>query len=316
VTLACIGELLIDFLPLPGSQQTPAFRAHPGGSPMNVAVGLARLGQPTAFIAKVSRDFFGRLLREHLDREGIDPRFLVESDAPTTLAFVTMTDGEPQYAFYGQGAADTLLEAPELGPHLESNVDLLHFGSISLTRGSTPQAVLAAAERLAGRALLSFDPNIRPDWVRDEVAYRSLLDRLFALADIVKVSGADLGWLAPGEVPETAAQRILERGPGLVALTRGSQGATLLRADGCWSVPPVPVEVVDTVGAGDTFDAGLLAALVQRGAASRATLDGLDEQALTSALQYAATAAALACSRPGANPPTRAEVESVLGRAP
>ena len=310
--LACIGELLIDFLPLPGDKHTPAFRAHPGGSPMNVAVGLARLGQPTAFIAKLSRDLFGRLLREHLDQAGIDTRFLVESDAPTTLAFVTMTDGEPQYAFYGQGAADTLLEPRELAPELETSLDLLHFGSISLTRGSTPAAVLAAAERLAGRALLSFDPNIRPDWVHDEAEYRSLLDRLFAVADIVKVSGADLAWLAPGDAPETAAQRILERGPGLVALTRGSQGASLMRADGCWSVPPVPVQVVDSVGAGDTFDAGLLAALVRRGATSRATLVGLDEQALTSALQYAATAAALACSRAGANPPTAGEVDALL----
>jgi fructokinase len=313
--LACIGELLIDFLPLAGSGETPAFRAHPGGSPMNVAVGLARLGQPTAFIAKLSCDLFGRLLREHLDREGIDPRFLVESDAPTTLAFVTMTDGEPQYAFYGQDAADTLLEPHDLSADLESSVDLLHFGSISLTRGSTPDAVVAAAERLAGRALLSFDPNIRPGWVRDEVAYRLLLDRLFRVADIVKVSGADLAWLAPGEAPESAAQAILDRGPGLVALTRGSEGAMLLRADGCWSTPPVPVQVVDTVGAGDTFDAGLLAALVQRGASSRAALDGLDEQAVMFALQYAATAAALACSRPGANPPARAEVEALLGRA-
>ena len=311
--LACLGELLIDFLPQRGMAPM-GFRAYPGGAPLNVAVGLARLGQPVGFLGKVSTDAFGRALRRHLVSEGVDTRFLLDSDAPTALAFVAMVDGEPSFAFYGEAAADTLVRAEELSDAL-GDLSVLHFGGISLLRGTTPAAVETVVAQLAGRALLSFDPNIRPGLVRHAASYRALLERLFASADLVKVSAADLEWLAPDAPPEEAAADLLAYGPAAVVLTRGRQGARLLRTDGEWSVPAFQVPIVDTVGAGDAFDAGLLAALSQSGVASRVSLLALDERELVEVLRFASAVAALTCARPGADPPHREQVAALLGRA-
>ena len=219
--ITSIGEILIDFLPIVENGATVGFRMHVGGSPYNVAMGLARLGQPVAFAGKIANDFFGRVMREHVEREGIDTRFLINTDALTTLAFVAYEHGEPAYSFYGEGAADTLVTAGDLPAALFDDTRILHFGSISLLRGSTPGAVEFAVERLKGRALLSFDPNLRPGLVRDEAGYRALLERLFRQADLVKISSADLGWLMPGAPLAEAAAALRAYGPALVVVTRG-----------------------------------------------------------------------------------------------
>lgn len=310
--ITSMGEILVDFLPIQEGEQTTGFRMHAGGAPFNVAVGSARLGQPTAFAGKISSDIFGRYLRAHAEREGVDTRFLVPSDAPSTLAFVAMKGGEPAYAFYGEGAADTLLAVEELPEALFQETGILHFGSISLLRGTTPAAVVATAERLKGRALLSFDPNLRPGLVRDAAGYRALLARLFALADVVKLSAADLGWLAPGRPVEQAAADLLAQGPGLVAITRGGAGVLAGRGAALWPVPGFTVRVVDTVGAGDSFSGGLLAELARRGVTSRAALDALSAAELTATVRFAAAVSAVNCTRAGADPPRRAEVEQFL----
>jgi fructokinase len=310
--LTCMGEILIDFLPITEEGRTAGFRMYPGGAPFNVAVGLARLGQPVAYATKIATDFFGRYLQSYADQEGVDVRFLVPAPAQSTLAFVAMEDGEPAYAFYGEGAADTLLTPDELPAALFNETRLLHFGSISLLRGVTPEAVVAAAERLKGRALLSFDPNLRPGLVRDEGNYRALLDRLFALADIVKLSTADLAWLAPGLAPELAAAELRARGPALVVVTQGGTGVLALRGAERWELPAFPITVVDTVGAGDAFSAGLLAGLADRDVLSREALAALPGDALTEVLRFATAVSALTCTRAGANPPNRAEVASFL----
>src|SRR5262245_56921143 len=312
--ITSIGEILIDFVPITEGGATVGFRMYPGGAPFNVAVGVARLGLPAAFASKVASDFFGRYLRAHVEREGIDRRFLIDAEAQSTLAFVAMEGGEPAYSFYGEGAADTLLTAGELPAALFDETAILHFGSISLLRGTTPGAVVAAAERLKGRALLSFDPNLRPGLVRDEPGYRALLGRLFGLADVVKISSADLGWLSPGAPVEQAAAELLAHGPALVVVTQGGAGVLARRAgeDRPCRAPVFPVEVVDTVGAGDSFNAGLLAALAERRATSREALLDLSGEELTAALRFASAVAALNCARAGADPPRRAEVEALL----
>ncbi len=175
--ITCMGEILIDFLPVEEDGRTVGFRTHAGGSLMNVAVSVARLGQPVALASKVSTDAFGRFLRSHVREQGVDPRFLLDSPAQSTLAFVSMVGGEPEYNFYTTETADTLVTVDELPPELFSDTRVLHYGSISLLRGTTPAAVLATAERLQGRALLSCDPNLRPGLVEDEPAYRALLER-------------------------------------------------------------------------------------------------------------------------------------------
>lgn len=310
--LTSMGEILIDFLPIEDAGQTTGFQMHAGGAPFNVAVGMARLGQPTAFASKVATDFFGRFLQTHVEREGIDARFLLPTDAQTTLAFVAMERGEPVYAFYGDHAADTLLTAEEVPAALFAETGILHCGSISLLRGTTPQAVLATVERLKGHALISFDPNLRPGLVHDEGSYRALLDRMFALADVVKLSSVDLAWLAPGKSANDVADDLLARGAGLVAVTQGGAGVLAARGDDRLMAPAFRVPVVDTVGAGDAFSAGLLVGLAEYGVTSRAALDGLYIDNLVRILRFAGAVAAITCSRAGANPPRRDEVRAFL----
>lgn len=317
--ITSMGEILIDFLPIVEGGVTTGFRMFPGGSPFNAAVGTARLGQPTAFVTKVATDFFGRYLRSYVESQGIDTRFILTEDAQSTLAFVAMEGSEPAYAFYGEGAADTLLTPEELPEALFEETAIFHCGSISLLRGTTPEAVVAAAERLKGHALISLDPNLRPGLIRDEASYRELLVHLFSLADIVKISGADLEWLAPDQPIDEVAADILAQGPALVAVTRGGQGALALLASGGEPLrveqPVFPVQVVDTVGAGDAFSSGLLAGLAERGVASREALLGLHADELRAILRFAAAVSGMTCARAGSDPPGRAAVQQFLAGA-
>jgi fructokinase len=331
-----MGESLIDFVPLNATNQgerlsgagskaenlggvllegaeSTDFRMHSGGSILNVAVGLARLGQHVAFAGKIGEDFFGHHLLRTLNAEGIDTRFLSTAKAQTALAFVAMEEGEPVYSFYGDGTADTLLTAADVPESLYQETSLLHVGSISLLRGTTPATVLDAFERLKGQALLSLDPNIRASLVYDEPAYRALLQRLIALTDILKLSAVDLAWLLPGSTMEESLLHLCELGPALVIITQGEKGV-LARSGSSQTVhvPTFPVAVIDTVGAGDTFCAGVLARLADQAILSRESVLSLTEQELRAVISFASAAAALNCTREGANPPYRSEVDHYL----
>lgn len=316
--ISCLGEALIDLLPIEEEGRTIGFRMHPGGSPFNVAVAISRVGGPAAFVGKLSTDAFGRRLRATLERERVSLAWTAMAAAPSTLAFVTVDAGEPDFAFYGDGTADTLLRPEDLPEALFERTAILHVGSISLLRGTTPEAALAACERLAGRALVSLDPNVRPALVADEPAYRRTLDRLLALTDVLKISAADLAWLAPRRAPERAAVDLLADGPALVLVTHGADGVLAVRSAPGDARPSVrreaafPVEVADTVGAGDAFQAGLLTWLFGQGVTTRAALEALSDDRLAEGLRFAAAVAALACTRPGADPPTLDVVEAFL----
>ncbi|MGQ0548578.1 MAG: carbohydrate kinase family protein [Armatimonadota bacterium] len=306
--LTAIGEILVDFTPVVEAGRTVGFRMHPGGSPFNVAVGLARLGGRVEFAGKASTDSFGGFLVAHLEREGIGTRFLSRSPAPSTLAFVTIADGDPTYAFYGEGAADTRLRPEDLPAEIEAS-DVLHFGSVSLLREPAASTIANLVERLAGRTLLSFDPNIRPHLIDDPDTYRRVAWRLLRMADIVRASAADVRWLLPKDTLESAADRILAEGPPLVVVTRGAEGSYARFASGSLRVPAPAVTVVDTIGAGDAFTAALLSRLVEGGVTSRADLMAVDGAALNEALRFASLAAAFTCTRTGADPPRREEIE-------
>ena len=311
--ITCMGECLIDFLPLQKGEATVEFRMHPAGSLLNVAVSVVRLGQPVAFACKIADDYFGRFLRSYITAEGIDTRFLTMVAGRSTLAFVAMEAGQPTFSFYREGAADTLLTVADVPDALLTETGILHTGSISLLSGTTPATVLATVERLKGQALLSLDPNLRPDVVQDEQGYRALLQRLFTLIDILKLSDADLAWLMPKIPAEQAIHELLALGPALVVVTRGAQGVSAVKAGASVvSVPGFPVEVVDTVGAGDTFCGALLTGLAQRRVVTRAALQDVSGEDLEVMLRFAAAAAALNCMRAGANPPRYVEVEQFL----
>ncbi|WP_425412481.1 carbohydrate kinase family protein [Micromonospora mirobrigensis] len=303
-----LGEAVVDLAPAGGGD---LLAAHPGGSPLNVAVGLARLGRPTAMLARFSRTAFGRRLRAHADTNGVDLTHAVADDRPATLAVVSLNPtGAAEYDFYLTGTADWHWTPEEL-PGLPPGTAVLHTGSLAvlLPPGADVVADLLAREHAAGRVLISIDPNVRPAVLDDPDAARARLLALARHAHLVKASDEDLAWLLPGASVEQAAARLLEAGVRLVVVTRGAAGSYAVTADGTdLHHPARRVTVVDTVGAGDAFTAGLLDALVEAGAATPSAVGSLDAAGLGAVLDRATRVAAITCGRAGADPPHRREL--------
>lgn len=306
--LVC-GEALIDLVPRAFGADT-AYVPVPGGSPFNVAVGLGRLEVPVGFLGRMSRDAFGRRLRAHLAANGVDVAHCPEGAELSTLAVVHLAPGEePEFAFYGDGTADVAFLPAQLPATLPDDVTALHFGSISLVREPSASTYEGLMEREHGRRLISLDPNVRPGLIADRDAYARRLEHWVGLADLVKVSRADLAWLYPDLAPEAAADRWLALGPALVVVTLGADGALGVTAGGVrGSAPGHRITVADTVGAGDACMSGLLAWLETHGRLTRAGLQALTADELAAALGQGTLVAALTCTRTGAEPPTRAEL--------
>ena len=303
------GEALIDFLPLPLSEGT-GYRPVPGGSPYNVAIGLARLGVPTGFVGRLSLDPFGRLLRRHLGANGVDRRYVLEGEGPSTLAFITEGTGcEPEYTFFTEGVADHQLHPKDLPADLPADVRALHFGSYSMACEPIGSTLLRWAEQEHEERLISFDPNLRPALLGDPDRYRERLGRWLQVARIVKASRADVEILYPGDSIEAVAARWLAQGARLVIITRGDEGVSGFLAEGRLDLPGEPVDVVDTVGAGDAFMAGLLAGLDRHGLLGLEVQAAWSPRTLQPVLAYAQRVAAITCTRPGADPPDRQTVE-------
>ena len=311
--LVC-GEALIDLFVGPAEGAEMPARAVAGGSPFNVAVGLARLGVKAAFLAGISRDRFGALLAGILVREGVDDRFLVRSDRPSTISMVATDDnGQPSYTFYGEGAADRSLALADLPAKLPPGVQALTFGSYTMAVEPVGSAFAALAERECGRRVISVDPNLRPAVVGDIARWATAAERLYRTATIIKASDEDVraAWGGRMSVAE-AAVYWLNCGARLVVVTEGVKGATAFCATGHVSMSAHSVAVRDTVGAGDAFHAALLAQLAKTDRLSPDAIAGLDLAAIRDLLGYAMAAAAVTVSRNGADLPTVADVEAGL----
>ena len=305
--ILCCGEALIDMLPRTATDGGDAFAPHPGGAVFNTAIALGRLGQATGFFSGLSNDLFGARLSAALADSGVDASQAHRSERPTTLAFVTLTEGQASYAFYDENTAGRMLSEADL-PEVSEDTDALFFGGISLAVDPCASAYTTLLERVSATRLVMCDPNIRPSFVSDEPAFRARLERVLAHSDVVKLSDEDLHWIAGAGDLETLAREILAKGPKVVCITEGSKGVTAYTSGGAVSVAATPVEVVDTVGAGDTFNAGFLAGLAEAGALSKSALAEAPEAILSQALSLGTKAAAITVSRAGANPPTRAEI--------
>jgi fructokinase len=302
------GEALVDLVDDRGSR-----RAVAGGGPFNTAVALGRLGIPVAYLGTLSHDDYGGLLARLLTDAGVDMSLLRWSDAPTPLAVVhRQDDGENTYTFNLTGTSLTDLP-PEAIPALPEHVRAIHVGTLGLAVDPPAAAYEALLDREAGRRTIVLDPNVRPAVFGDPVLYRARFERLLSLADIVKLSESDAAWIYPQLERPDIVERILGHGPRLVAITMGTLGAVAVSREGQAHVPAVPVTVVDTVGAGDIFGAALLAALVERDALEPGATRSLDDSLLGEAVGYAVTAAAITCTRRGAVPPSRAEVDAWIG---
>ena len=312
--ILCCGEALIDMLPRRTSEGEAAFAPYAGGAVFNTAIALGRLGVPVEFFSGLSTDSFGQQIMRVLAESRAGTRYAHFSPRPTTLAFVELTDGHASYLFYDEGTAGRML-SPEDLPVLADDVDALLFGAISLIPepcGSTYEALMA---RECGRRVTMLDPNIRPGFIPDRPKHMERILRMVGMADIVKLSDEDLAWFAEDGSTEEIVSRWLNRGPKLIVVTRGGDGATGYTRNHKVSVKPEKVAVVDTVGAGDTFNAGVLASLHEQKLLGKAALAELGEDAVRSALALGAKAAAVTVSRAGANPPWRDEIAQTGVRA-
>jgi fructokinase len=307
VLMVC-GEALMDVFALGETTTGTALDARIGGSPFNVAVALARLAQPAGYFGAVSSGFLGERLMRALGAEGVDTRAVARTPAPTTLSLVGLdAQGVPSYAFYGTGAADRQLGADDL-KRVPTDLRGLHVGSYATVVEPIASTLRALVERERGRALVAYDPNIRLNVEPDLTRWHAQLDWMLPRCHLLKISDEDLALLYPGQTPDGFAARALALGTQAVIVTRGAQGAQAWTANVAVSVPGVPVQVVDTVGAGDTFQAAVLTWLAEHDALHSAALAALTGDQWSAALTFAARAAAITCSRRGADMPRRHEL--------
>jgi fructokinase len=308
--ITVIGESLVDIISDPRRPQD--VRAHPGGSPLNVAVGAARLGLATNLVTHYAADRYGLMIEGHLLANGVT--VVRGGSAPTSTATATLNpDGAATYAFdIGwdiNGASLPALAAVEGSEHV-------HTGSIAAVLAPGDQATLALVKAARRHATISYDPNCRPGISPDAAAARARAELFVAASDVVKASDEDLAWLYPDRTPEESAAAWLELGPAIVALTRGAEGPVVVSSGARVEIPGEAITVADTVGAGDSFMAALICGLAQLdalGAPARSRLRNITVDELRALAGYANRAAAVTCSRPGANPPTSAELGSLTG---
>lgn len=304
------GEALVDLIPVGAA----TFEAVLGGSPFNTAIGLGRLAVRAGYAGRISTDTMGEALVERLSESGVDLSFVARTRQPSPLAFVTRGTAATgaRYAFYlGSTAYDGPSSLPTAWPDQLAH---LHVGSFSAVDGAAGAAALAGLDLARGKGTTSYDPNIRPHVTPDQDATLGLVEARVRLATIVKASEEDLDWLYPGRDPAESAAAWAGQGPRLVILTRGGAGSTAFFGAHSLNTPAPTITVVDTVGAGDTYMAGLLAAMYEEGALGSAGAGrGYLEPDVARWVNYATIASAITCTRKGANPPTREEVLKGLG---
>jgi fructokinase len=300
--IVCCGEALIDFLPLQTAEGHASYLPCNGGSVFNTAIALGRMGETVGFFSGISTDFFGDSLQEGLKASHVDLRYTKVWDKPSTLAFVKLNDGHARYSFFDDNSAGQMLTKKDL-PKLLPKVSALHFGSISLIPepgGATYEALM---KREAKTRVISLDPNIRPSLIKAKGPYLKRINRMIAMTDILKISDEDVKWMTGKSDLKAAAKKWLKLGPKIVAITKGGDGVEIYTERFSFVQPAVKVEVADTVGAGDTFTAGFLGALRLAKVLNKKKLSVIDQATLEKAAAFAAAAAAITCSRPGANPP-------------
>jgi fructokinase len=301
------GESLIDLI-LGADGRVEAV---PGGGPYNVARTLGRLGQAVAFFGRLSTDRFGSILRAGLAAENVDLGLSPATDDPTLLAVVELDGGgAARYRFYVDGTAAPGLSAVDLPAALPPTTTALHVGTLGLVFEPMAATIESLVAGVGADVLVVADPNCRPTAIVDEAGYRARLGRVLGRVDIVKVSVDDLAWLEPLADPLDAARGLMDHGPTAVLVTDGPRPVRLVTAVGVTELMVPAVRVFDTVGAGDAFGAGFLAAWTAEG---RGRGDLADAEALASATRFAIEVGALTTTRAGAEPPTLAELASVTG---
>ena len=305
--ILCCGEALIDMLPRRGGDGADVYQPYNGGSVYNTAIAIGRLGTPVGLFAGLSTDFFGDSLADGLNAAGVSSKFLRRKELHTTLALVKLTDGHARYSFIDEGSAGRMLLKSDL-PKLPRAVTALHFGSISLIPEPCGTTYETLMKRAAKTCVISLDPNIRPTVIKDKRKHLARLNRLIALADIIKISDEDVKWMTGKSEFAKSANGWLRKGAKVVAITMGGEGVAVFTPRSSFELDAPKVKVADTVGAGDTFTAGFLTHLKREGLLNKKSVATIDEARLRAAASFAMKCAAVTVSRPGADPPWANEV--------
>jgi fructokinase len=311
--LSC-GDALVDFLPVKSVDGSDAAVPVAGGSCLNIAVGMARLGAPTGFVGGISTDLFGRMIADHAHMSQVDLRYATRSEHQTTLAFVRHIAGEPHYVFYDEATASRNW-IYRRGSIPFDEIEAIHVGSTTLANDNGAAQALAMIEDAGGSTTISFDPNCRPNLVSHKVCYVDQMNAFAAAAKIVRMSDVDFEFLYGGSDYGERAKSLIAAGASLVVVTRGIKGAQAWhREAGLVEVQAPAIDVVDTIGAGDSFQAALLFALRAIGRIKRGALAQMNAGELDRALSFAAACAAFTCGRAGADPPRYSDVGPALSR--
>jgi len=306
--LISCGDALIDFVPTRNAEGREAVMPAVGGSCLNVAIGMARLGAPTGFVGGISTDLFGRMIADHAVASHVELGLATRSDRQTTLAFVRIVAGESHYAFYDAETA-TRNWTYRRGSIPFADVEALHVGSTTLVNDQGAAETKALIADALMSSTISFDPNCRPNLVKDMSAYLARMAEFAQSADLIKMSDVDFAYLFGDEPYQQRASALLGQGTSLVVITLGNNGAIAWHAGaGQIEVTAPKVEVADTIGAGDSFQAALLFALHKQGRLARQQLKAISADELRRALSFAANCAGLTCTRPGADPPWSREI--------
>jgi fructokinase len=309
--LSC-GDALIDFLPVKSADGRDALVPMVGGSCLNIAIGMARLGAPAGFVGGISTDLFGGMIADHALASGVDLQYATRSEHQTTLAFVRTVSGEPQYGFYdAETASRNWIYKSGAIPF--SEIDAIHVGSTTLVDQTVAAQTFAMVEEARNSVTISFDPNCRPNLTRDKVEYVSRMAAFAAAADIIRMSDLDFQYLYGDRDYAGRASSLIMAGASLVVVTRGAQGVLAWHGKaGMLEVEAPIIEVVDTIGAGDSFQAALLYALQALEIIRRRPLGEINARELHRVLSFASNCAAYTCKRAGADPPRRIDIDASI----
>ena len=307
--IICCGESLIDMISVPNAGNESVFAGLTGGAIFNTSIALGRLDVPVGLISGVSTDLFGKKIIKDLTDSNVNIKFLIRNKKPTTLAFVDVKNGQANYTFYDENSAGNSIHYSDF-PNIPKIVTALCFGGISLCTEPAASAYEKLFIQEIKNKVLFLDPNIRSTFISDEISYRKRLNKMISSSDILKVSDEDLDWIVTsGSNINEKIEKLHNLGAKLVIVTKGAEGvAAYVKNKKVINLPAQKVNVIDTVGAGDTFNAGFLAKLSNLKLLSKSNIKNLSSKHISMALKYGIKAASITVSRKGANPPLLSEI--------
>ena len=307
--IICCGESLIDMISIANAGNESVFAGLTGGAIFNTSIALGRLDVPVGLISGVSTDLFGEKIKKDLTESNVNIKLLIRNEKPTTLAFVDVKDGQANYTFYDENSAGNSIHYSDF-PNIPKIATTLCFGGISLCTEPAASAYEKLFIQEIKNKVLFLDPNIRSTFISDEISYRKRLNKMISSSDILKVSDEDLDWIVTsGSSINEKIEKLHNLGAKLIIVTKGAEGvAAYVKNKKVINLPAQKVNVIDTVGAGDTFNAGFLLNLDEQDLLDRDSLNTINNDQLTQALSFANKVASITVTRKGANPPWHEEL--------